>query len=137
MSQRETAFLGRGWAFPPTFSADGAAVEMSAGFADIRESLQILLRTAPGERVMQELFGCDLSSQQFEEIDQELMSRIERLIEDAILEFEPRVTVESVEVKEREPGCLLIAIAYSVIGTNSRFNMVFPFYVMEAAQPGP
>lgn len=31
---------------------------------------------------------------------------------------------------------LLIGIEYKVKSTNSRFNMVFPFYSNEAIQPG-
>jgi hypothetical protein len=45
----DQSFLGRGWAFPPTFSLRGADVEMVSGADDVEQSLQILLATAPGE----------------------------------------------------------------------------------------
>jgi phage baseplate assembly protein W len=135
----EAPFLGRGWAFPPSFAPGGAEIEMVSGPTDVHQSLQIILGTAPGERVMQEAFGCDLSSLVFEEVDQGLLRTIERLVSDAILEYEPRVEVERLEVTQSatEASCVLISIHYSIRGTNSRFNMVFPFYLMEAAQPGP
>ena len=34
-----------------------------------------------------------------------------------------------------DEGVLLIAIDYTVRATNSRYNMVYPFYLAEAAQP--
>ncbi len=55
-------FLGTGWSFPPAFTKGGAEVEMVSGAEDIHQSLQILLSTRLGERVMQDEFGCDLHS---------------------------------------------------------------------------
>lgn len=136
--QPDISFFGRGWAFPPSFTRGGADVEMVSGAADVRESLQILLGTSPGERVMQEAFGCDLASLVFEELDQGLRSTIERLLTDAILEFEPRIEVDRIDVagSDDQPGCVIIGVKYTVRGTNSRFNMVFPFYLTEATLPG-
>lgn len=136
--QREESFLGRGWAFPPSFTSGGAEVEMVADAEDIHQSLQILLKTSPGERVMQEAFGCDLTSLLFEELDQGLINTIERLIRNAIVEFEPRIRLDRVDVSksDTEPGCVIIGIHYTIRGTNSRFNMVFPFYLTEATLPG-
>ena len=68
------SFLGQGWSFPPAFGQGGAAVAMVAGVEDIHQSLQILLAKSPGERVMQEDFGCDLHSVLFEAIDQSLFT---------------------------------------------------------------
>lgn len=135
---RADAFLGRGWAFPPALSAGGAGVEMVAGADDIHESLHILLATVPGERVMQESFGCDLPGQLFEELDQGLVNTIQRLVEDAIIEHEPRVDLEHIDVSrsEADAACVVISIRYTVRGTNTRYNMVFPFYLMEATLTG-
>lgn len=140
----EQSFLGTGWSFPPTFTLDertgagGAGVEMVTGPADIHQSLQILLATGLGERVMQEDYGCELSSVLFEEIDQGLLNSLNRLISDAILYHEPRITLDDLDVSEseREPGLLLIRLDYTIRGTNSRFNMVYPFYLNEATTPG-
>jgi len=134
----DDAFLGRGWAFPPSFTAGGAEVETVAGADDIHQSLQILLGTVPGERVMQEAFGCDLHSQVFAEVDQGLVNTITHLVKDAIIDFEARIDLDGVDVQRSttEAACLLISVQYTVRATNSRFNMVFPFYLMEATPPG-
>jgi phage baseplate assembly protein W len=141
MSKRmptDHAFLGTGWSFPPTFSQDGAAVEMVSGAEDIQQSLQILLSTSLGERMMQEEFGCDLNSVLFEEIDQGLINALTSIVTDAILYHEPRITLEELDISESsaEPGLLLIQIDYTIRGTNSRFNLVYPFYIQEATAPG-
>lgn len=134
----DAPFLGRGWSFPPTFTVGGGEVLTVAGEEDVYQSLRIILATTPGERVMQDTFGCDLTSLMFEEIDQRLLNKIERLVSDALLEHEPRIQLDKLDVSESPttPGCLLVSINYTIRGTNSRFNMVYPFYLKEAAQPG-
>lgn len=111
---------------------------MVSGAVDIHQSLQILLSTRLGERVMQDEFGCDLSYVLFEEVDQSLVNSLTRLISDAILYHEPRINLDSLDVSESktEQGLLLIGIEYTIRSTNSRFNMVYPFYINEATTPG-
>lgn len=137
MPDAPTSFLGVGWHFPPTFTASGADVRLVTGVDDIHESLQILLSTAQGERIMQEDFGCDLRGFLFEGINQGLINRLSRLLEDAILYHEPRITLEDLKITESKDvtGLLLINLVYTVKSTNSRYNMVYPFYLDEG-QPG-
>ncbi|MEZ4362930.1 MAG: GPW/gp25 family protein [Kofleriaceae bacterium] len=130
-------FLGTGWSFPPSFRAGGAELEMVSGVDDVHQSLQILLATRRDERPMQEGFGGSLDAVLFEEMDASLTSRVSNLIYDAILEHEPRVELHAIEVEPGgEAGLLEIRLEYGVRGTNSRFNMVFPFYLNEAIAPG-
>jgi len=132
------SFLGTGWSFPPSFAAGGAEVHTVSGVEDIEQSLAILLSTRRGERVMQDEFGCDLSEFLFGEITSGLVGRLRDMIADAILHHEPRITVNGIEVSESEAqsGLLLIEIDYTVRATNSRFNMVYPFYLDEALSAG-
>ena len=111
---------------------------MVSGAEDIHQSLQILLSTRLGERVMQDEFGCDLSYVLFDEIDQSLINSLTGIITDAILYHEPRITMDQLDVSQSETqqGLLLISIEYTIRSTNSRFNMVYPFYVNEATPPG-
>lgn len=134
----DPSFLGRGWSFPPGFGAGGAEVEMVSGVEDIHQSLQILLSTRLGERVMQEEYGCDIQHVLFEERDQNMVNALSRFVSDAIIYHEPRIILDQLDVSEsdEQPGLLLIAIEYTVASTNSRFNMVYPFYINEAMAPG-
>src|SRR6185436_9277073 len=105
-------------------------VAMVSGVEDIHQSLQILLSTRLGERVMQDEFGCALDGVVFEEIDQDLLNSLNSSIADAILYYEPRISLDRLDVSESaaQPGILLIRLDYTVRSTNSRFNMVYPFY---------
>jgi len=130
------SFLGTGWSFPPSFAPGGAEVAMVEGVEDVHESIQILLATSRGERPMQESYGCNLDSVLFEEMSPTLTNRVTSLIYDAILAHEPRVHLRAVNVTAtNETGVLQIRIDYSIRGTNSRYNMVFPFYLNEAVAP--
>jgi phage baseplate assembly protein W len=131
----DSNFLGRGWSFPPAFTAGGAQVQTVAGEDDIEQSLGLLLATRRGERVMVPDFGCDLSEFLFEEISPALVGQVRDLVSDAILNHEPRVLLNGVEVSDERAGegLLLIEIDYQVRATNSRYNLVYPFYLREAA----
>ncbi|MFC1603754.1 GPW/gp25 family protein [Planctomycetota bacterium] len=136
--QDDQSFLGTGWSFPTSFTQGGGEVEMISGPDDIHQSLQVLFATQLGERVMQDEFGCDLNSFLFEEIDQGLINSLTGMISDGILYHEPRITMDRLEItgSASEPGLLLISIDYTVRSTNSRYNMVYPFYLNEATTPG-
>jgi len=127
------AFLGTGWSFPPTFQAGGQEVEMVSGVADIHQSLKILLTTRLGERVMHEEFGCDMTHLLFEEVNQDFINTLTSLVTNAILLFEPRIKLNGVAVLDSDigEGRVMINIDYTVPSVNSRFNMVFPFYLTE------
>jgi uncharacterized protein len=130
-------FLGTGWSFPPSFTRGGGDVHVVSGAEDIEQSLAILLATRRGERVMQEEFGCELSEFLFGEVSHGLVGRLRDYIANAILLHEPRISLNGIEVSESEAtaGLLLIHIDYTIRATNSRFNMVYPFYLNEAV-PG-
>ena len=129
-----TGFLGRGWSFPPSFSADGGQVAMVADEADIHQSLGLLFATRKGERLMQESYGAALEEWLYEEIDSQLIINLATVIEEAVLLHEPRIVLLDVEINPNAQlaGVLDIQLDYMVPATNSRFNMVFPFYLNEA-----
>lgn len=130
--ETNSSFLGTGWSFPPTFNQDSGTVEMVSDEEDIFQSLEIILSTRPAERIMQPDFGCELSQFVFEEISQGLITAIKGTISDALLYHEPRIDVEEINIDESEAGLLLINVIYRVRVTNSRFNLVYPFYINEA-----
>jgi len=129
----ENSFLGKGWSFPPSFDPINRQVEMLSGEKDIKNSLEILLATRLGERVMQPLFGCNLDDMMFENLDTTLITEIKNKVETSILYFEPRINLTNIEVISQAESYnrVLISIDYSVRATNSRSNLVFPFYLLE------
>jgi uncharacterized protein len=128
------SFLGRGWNFPPAFSKGGADVIMAEAEEDIVQSIKIILGTRPMERTMQDDFGCDIKEFVFQTMSQRIITGIRQEITDALLYHEPRIEVENVNVDDGklESGLLLITIQYRVRSTNTRYNMVYPFYLNEA-----
>ena len=133
MSKILKSFLGTGWGFPPSFSNITAQVEMLSNEADIKSSLEILLSTRQGERVMRPDYGCNLDELVFEPLTTTFKTYIKDLIATAILYYEPRIDVNKIELDDSGEleGRILIVIDYTVRATNSRFNFVFPFYKNE------
>ncbi len=95
---------------------------------DIRESLVILLSTMKNERVMLPDYGCDLLKLLFEQMDNSLYYYIVDIIKKAILLDEPRVDVEHVDL-EMEQEKVLISVEYVIRSTNTRHNLVYPFFI--------
>ncbi len=133
---KQDDFLGRGWSFPPTFLPDIRGVEMTEKETDINRSLQILLTTRTGERVMQPKYGCNMDEMLFEPLSTSTKTLIKDKIRTAILYFEPRidVTAISMDTTNEPEGEILIEIEYMIRGTNSRFNFVFPYYINEGTE---
>lgn len=133
----DESFLGSGWGFPPTFNKTTRSVDMLAGEDDIRSSLEILLSTHVGERVMQPKYGCNLDRLIFEPVDTTLQAYIKDLIKTAILYFEPRIILNDVVLIPRQmEGRIDIDILYTVATTNTRNNYVYPFYIEEGSEVG-
>jgi len=127
-------FLGTGWSFPPRFSKIKKGVELVSGEEDIKESLRILLSTRLTERFLQPKYGCNLDELLFEPLNTTVKTYIRGLVKQAILHYEPRIELEDVviETLDEPAGKIELAVYYRVRATNSRYNLVFPFYQGEA-----
>ena len=134
--KRSKTFLGQGWSFPPVFVRDLNAVILTADEENIRESLNVLFSTRPGERVMNQSYGVDLRSYVFENPDGDVITAINESIRSAILFYEPRIRLVDVITAPDpgDPSLLNINIQYTIRTTNSRRNFVFPFHLIEGTQ---
>ncbi len=134
------SFLGTGWAFPPAFDTVLNTVQTVSDDTDIEQSLNILLSTALGERVMQPRYGCDLQPYLFETLNAHLIGYLKDRVNNAIIFYEPRIDIISIDVTAVDSTDLLegrfrINVTYSVVQTNSRFNYVYDYYQNEALRP--
>lgn len=129
----ENSFLGTGWGFPIQFNGKTKTVEMSTEEQDIRESLYIILMTEMGERVMRPNFGSQIKESVFGAIDSITLNRIEDQVFQAILEWEPRISLNEVIVDDQYiyDGRLDIKIDYTIRLINVRTNIVYPYYFKE------
>lgn len=133
MSEQK-AFLGRGWAWPVVLDPRTGLVAASEYEDDIRQSVRIIIETAPGERVMRPNFGCGIHDLVFAAPDSETLQRTRSVIEDALRRYEARIDVLNVNVlfePAASDGRLEIELEYRVRKTNQVGNLVFPFYFRE------
>lgn len=129
MEQRAIEFLGVGWSFPITL--EGGAVQPAHYEQAVQASIWMILGTAPGERVMRPDFGCGIHDLVFDTNSAATAGLIASQVREALLRWEPRIEVHNVAAvpDPAQPARLLIEIAYQVRATNSRFNLVYPFYL--------
>jgi len=125
-------FLGRGWAFPVGVDSAGD-VRTAAGERTVEQSIRLIIGTAKGERVMRPDFGCGIHEYVFDTVDANTLALVETTVEEALVEFEPRIAVEDVSTSTEDlsEGVLLIEVDYRVRDSNTRRNVVYPFYVEE------
>ncbi|GAA1214609.1 GPW/gp25 family protein [Kitasatospora nipponensis] len=124
-------FVGSGWAFPVRTGSSGG-IALVTGERELTESITLILATAPGERPMRPEFGCAVHEHVFARADEDTAGLIAYEVRRALDRWEPRIEVEDVEVSfdTQDSGTLYIDIRYTVRGTNSPRNLVFPFYVI-------
>lgn len=129
----DNSFLGRGWSFPPVFDKFEKEVKMLEAEADVKSSIELILSTETGERVMQPGFGWKRERWLFESLTTTAASAIQQEIETALLIYEPRIDLNEVRLtaSPKETGRVEILVDYTVRNTNTRTNLVFPFYLNE------
>jgi phage baseplate assembly protein W len=123
-------FLGSGWAFPLRPDA-GGGLGYTSGEANIEQSLRILVQTTLGERVMRPRFGTRARELVFAPGSVQHLRLLETTLQEAVRDYEPRVAVEGVraEPDRDDETRVIVDLAYRVRQTNTRLNLVFPYYL--------
>ncbi len=123
--------IGKGWRFPPQLGPSGT-VALVGGETEIEQSILIILRTAPGQRVMRPEFGCDLYDLVFMPNNSDTAARVKRVVRQALGRWEPRIAVRDVIVSPDadDPARLRIDIQYEIKATHDRRSLVYPFYLI-------
>ncbi len=129
------SLIGNGFAFPMQIDVLGGT-EMSEEDANIRQSMMLILGTAPGERLFRPEFGCAIHDILFEPNTMLTAAKIEYEVKRSLLAFEPRIS--DVEVKaapdDDEPSRMNVSISYVIRKTNTTANMVYPFYLRKEGE---
>lgn len=131
-----TSFLGTGWSFPPEFVQETGEVLMVVDEEDIATSLKILFGTAIGERLFNPKYGLDMQGMLFEPMSTTMETFLIDQIKTTILIYEPRINLLSLrlDTANQYEGKISIIMDYEIRATNSRFNLVYPFYTNEMRQ---
>ena len=107
-----------GWSYPPTFSLGGKSLQRTWGAEDLDISLGLLLSTRPGDHPIYPDFGCSLEEFMFQQMDQNMFNIVQHRISRSIRQYEPRITLDTVEVEPDEAeGKLFITVNYIVKAT--------------------
>jgi hypothetical protein len=128
------SLIGAGWPFPLKPKTTGR-LEWQGGEDKIRQSIWIILGTAPGERAMLPAFGCGIHELVFEANTASLRGLVQAQVREALVRWEPRIDVIDVRAETPPEGrnYLLIRIDYRLRSNNALYNLVYPFYINESA----
>lgn len=129
------SFLGQGMKFPPQVNMATGRFETSSGDQSVKESVYMILTTNRGERWLRPDFGSELSGYTFMDVNATTLNIMRMEISQNLQDQEPRIRNVSVSIDSTSrEGCLIIDLGYEVIETNTRDNLVFPFYLNAAAE---
>jgi phage baseplate assembly protein W len=134
-----TSFLGTGWSYPPQFVPETGEVLMTSDEEDIEASLKILLGTAAGERFLNPKYGLDLHEELFEPMSTTMTTFLKDRAKIALLIYEPRINLLALDLDTTAQleGRVALVVDYEVRATNSRFNLVYPFYLSRGSEARP
>lgn len=125
----EHSFLGTGIKFPIQINNITGEFVMSSEEESVKESVYIILMTQKSERWLRPSFGSNILSYTFTDISLTRISMMEKEIERAITDNEPRISKVDVDIQPAmDKGCLIISLQYTIAQTNRKDNLVFPFY---------
>ena len=129
----EKSFLGRGWGYPVTFNKVLGKVNMVSDELDIRQSLEIYLKTKRGERLLRLNYGSVMEEYVFERASYDNINFLCETLKNDLRIYEPRIIVHNVEAdsKKISDGVIHFLVDYEVQSTNVRDNIVYPFYILE------
>ncbi len=132
----DPSFVGRGFRWPMSVDHTGS-IGLTSGAEDLDSSIRVVLATAPSERVMRPAFGCRIWDLLFEPVNANTLGLMAQAVREAVAQWEPRVEVENVEVSpDGDDSALVhISVTFRVRTTNSRRNLVYPFYVIPREEP--
>jgi phage baseplate assembly protein W len=133
------AFLGRGWAAPVAPDPVTHRLAFAAGEEKVRQSIRLILATAPGERQMRPTFGCGVHQLLFAANTEALHALVAQRIRSGLSTWEPRIDVLDVTVESPRdaPSVLLARISYRIRANNAAGNLVYPFYLTEGPGDRP
>jgi len=128
--RQDKAYLGKGLAFPLQVNARREFTLVGAE-KDIEQSIQIILSTRPGERVMRPTFGCRAHELLFDIRDATTINLLRKYVEDALAFWEPRIQVMSVTtyIDESNDSSIFVDIEYQIKESHDIRSIVFPFFL--------
>lgn len=121
---KNLAPLQVGWPLLPAI--DGGALDYPTLEQSIRDQIKIILLTRPGELLLHPAFGAGLEDMLHEPNTLTTRRRIRDLIAESVGRWEPRITLDAIEVWELpdRPDAVRVELAYRILrtGTGQQFH---------------
>lgn len=131
----DKSFLGTGMKFPPQVNSATGRFLTASETESVKESIYLILMTAKTERIMRPDFGSNLMEYTFMDINETSVNMMKRSLASQLIEQEPRISDVRIETDtESKKGCMIVYIDYLISSTNTRENIVFPFYLNTVAE---
>jgi hypothetical protein len=132
MSAEDYPHVGTGWAFPVRWGAEGR-VDLAGGERKVMQSINLVLRTAVGSRVMRPTFGAGVDRYVFDPRTEQTCFRLAFEVRQALLLWEPRVLVDTVEatVPDDADDRIDVLVEFRIDPHRRPSSLVLPFYLEE------
>jgi hypothetical protein len=109
--------VARGWPLLPVPDADGT-LAWPEPLVSVRQMIEVILRTAPGEQLMRPRFGAGTASLLHAPNDLTTRAQMHDGIVAALKLYEPRILADRVDVDPGpDPREVLVTIAYRLVLT--------------------
>ena len=129
---RNNNFIGEGVSFP--FKVDNYKKIKSSQYENsIEESITLILSTKLGERLMRPDFGCRIHELLFAPNTIDTHNLVIFYVTEALQQWEDRIILNHIDVSTHSDTSIDIRLNYKIEGSNSNYNMVYPFYLTEYA----
>lgn len=130
MNNTRKEYVGQGLSFPLSLTPKGE-IALVTGTTDVDQAMQVILETMPGERVMRPNFGCRIWELLFAPNDAETRALAAYHVRQALEFWEPRVTIDSIDVAtDHNASALRITITYTIKDTHDTRAIIYPFFLM-------
>jgi hypothetical protein len=123
------------WPLLPLPDADGV-LRFPDLETSVRQLIEVILSTRPGEQLMRPTFGGGLENLLNEPNTVTTRKRIHDLVEESLARWEPRIDVDGIAVDTvaGEPGTVRVEVAYRIKRTQLAQRVGLTL-VMETTQP--
>lgn len=130
-------FLGTGMKFPIQIDPATGRIRTASKEQSVKESIYLILMTRQGERLVNPRFGSRVDDYVFMDVSATNLTILRASLTNTILSQEPRVSEVTIGVEPQlSEGRLIVNVDYVLAGSNTRDNLVFPFYLDRQADAG-
>lgn len=120
-------YTGKSIKFPLSFT--NGRPDYVSGFSNLKQAVRLLLTWEYGERFYLSAYGNPTINLLDENVSQPLLATMRAYIQEQLRDWEPRIQVLAVKVRQVSITKIDITINYKLTKANITDTMVVPFYI--------